>query len=140
MPPVEHRFVVGKRGGVPGTAVAQPALRRRTMTLARILFPLPALAVALSGCLAPSEPSLSLPYEYGSFVWMKKTLHIDQALLQEAKAACGARSDTETVRLGLEALLRHAAYERLRALRGSEPLAAEVPRRRDKASPRRRVA
>src|SRR5687767_949710 len=70
---------------------------------------------------------LKVPYGYGNFVWMKKTLHIDQALLQEAKVACGAKSDTETVRLGLEALLRHAAYERLRALRGSEPLAREVP-------------
>ena len=80
-----------------------------------------------------------MPYPYGILVWMKKTMHIDQALLQEAKAACGARSDTETVRLGLEALLRHAAYERLRALRGSEPFAADVPRRREKASARRRM-
>jgi len=34
------------------------------------------------------------------------------------------------VRLGLEALVRHAAYERLRALRGAEPRARDVPRRR----------
>ena len=61
---------------------------------------------------------------------MKKTLHIDDELLQEARSASGATTDTETVRLGLEALVRHAAYERLRALRGSEPHAREVPRRR----------
>jgi Arc/MetJ family transcription regulator len=62
---------------------------------------------------------------------MKKTLHIDEELLREARSASGARSDTDTVRLGLEALVRHAAYERLRALRGKEPRAADAPRRRD---------
>lgn len=62
---------------------------------------------------------------------MKKTLHIDQELLEEAKAACGASTDTETVRLGLESLVRHAAYQRLRALMGSEPDAQDVPRRRE---------
>jgi len=71
---------------------------------------------------------------------MKKTLHIDEQLLAEAKAACGVATDTDTVRLGLEALVRHAAYERLRALRGSEPRARDVPRRRSKAAGRRRGA
>jgi hypothetical protein len=61
---------------------------------------------------------------------MKKTLHIDEALLREARAASGASTDTETVRLGLEALARQGAYERLRALRGTEPRASDVPRRR----------
>jgi Arc/MetJ family transcription regulator len=65
---------------------------------------------------------------------MKKTLHIDGTLLAEARAACGATTDTETVRLGLEALVRHAAYDRLRALRGSEPHARDVPRRRERPS------
>ena len=71
---------------------------------------------------------------------MKKTLHIDEKLLEDAKVASGATTDTETVRLGLEALLRHAAYQRLRALRGSEPHAKDVPRRREKASGKRRAA
>jgi len=61
---------------------------------------------------------------------MKKTLNIDDGLLSKAKLACGAQTDTETVRLGLEALVRRAAYERLRALGGSEPQARDVPRRR----------
>ncbi len=65
---------------------------------------------------------------------MKKTLHIDEQLLHEARVACQARTDTETVRLGLEALVRHAAYERLRTLRGREPDARDVPRRREIAS------
>jgi hypothetical protein len=64
---------------------------------------------------------------------MKKTLHIDDDLLREARAASGARSDTDTVRLGLEALVRQAAYDRLRALRGSEPRARPVRRRRESA-------
>jgi len=61
---------------------------------------------------------------------MKKTLHIDEVTLRDAKKACGAATDTETVRLGLEALIRHAAYERLRKLRGSDAEATDVPRRR----------
>ncbi len=71
---------------------------------------------------------------------MKKTLHIDEKLLKEARAAAGASTDTETVRLGLEALVRHAAYQRLKALRGSEPKAAEVPRRREAGPGKRRAA
>jgi len=63
---------------------------------------------------------------------MKKTLHIDEALLRDARSACGATTDTDTVRLGLEALVRHAAYERLRALRGSEPRARATRRRRER--------
>ena len=71
---------------------------------------------------------------------MKKTFQLDPALFEEAKAACGASTDTETVRLGLEALVRHAAYQRLRALRGSERGAADVPRRREAKTGKRRAA
>jgi len=71
---------------------------------------------------------------------MKKTLNIDADLLKEAKSACGGGTDTEAVRLGLEALVRRAAYQRLRALRGSEPHAKDVPRRRERRLPKHRVA
>ena len=71
---------------------------------------------------------------------MKKTFNIDANLFQEAKAACGAATDTETIRLGLEALVRRAAYERLRALLGTEPHAKDVPRRREKPSVKRKAA
>jgi Arc/MetJ family transcription regulator len=71
---------------------------------------------------------------------MKKTFNVDDKLFKEAKVACGATTDTETVRLGLEALVRHAAYERLRALRGAEPHASDVPRRREGPRPKRKVA
>jgi Arc/MetJ family transcription regulator len=74
-------------------------------------------------------------------VWMKKTLNIDEKLLEQAKLACGANTDTETIRLGLEALVRRQAYERLRSLLGTEPDAEDVPRRRENpAAPKRRVA
>ena len=73
---------------------------------------------------------------YGIIVHMKKTLNIDQVLLEEAKEACGASTDTETVRLGLEALVRRAANERLKALGGSEPDAQDVPRRREEPAAR----
>lgn len=71
---------------------------------------------------------------------MKKTLHIDDVLLRQARAAVGAGTDTETVRLGLEALVRQAAYERLRTLRGKEPGAAVVRRRREAPAKARRSA
>lgn len=80
-----------------------------------------------------------MPYRYGIIVWVKKTFNIDDELFREAKAACGATTDTETVRLGLEALVRHAAYKRLQALRGSEPHARDVPRRREKPATKRRA-
>jgi Arc/MetJ family transcription regulator len=75
-----------------------------------------------------------MPYNHGMIVCMKKTLHIDDRLLRDAKSASGAKTDTETVRLGLEALVRRSAYERLRALRGSEPGARDIRRRRERSS------
>jgi Arc/MetJ family transcription regulator len=71
---------------------------------------------------------------------MKKTFHVDDQLFREAKAACGATTDTETVRLGLESLVRHAAYQRARALRGSEPEATDVSRRREQPAAKRQGA
>lgn len=39
---------------------------------------------------------------------MKKTLHIDEYLLRQARSASGARSFTETLRLDLEALVHRS--------------------------------
>jgi Arc/MetJ family transcription regulator len=78
-----------------------------------------------------------MPSLYGTIICMKKTLHIDEALLADARSACQATTDTETIRLGLEALVRHAAYERLLRLRGSEPHAKDVPRRRERPAAKR---
>jgi hypothetical protein len=71
---------------------------------------------------------------------MKKTFNVDEKLFREAKAACGAQTETETVRLGLEALVRRAAYQRLRALLGTEASALDVPRRMEKPSSKRNLA
>lgn len=71
---------------------------------------------------------------------MKKTLHIDAKLLKDAKSACGASTDTETIRLALESLVRSAAYRRLASLIGSEPDAKDVPRRREEPARKKRAA
>jgi Arc/MetJ family transcription regulator len=71
---------------------------------------------------------------------MKKTLHLDDVLLADARAACGAATDTETIRLALEGLVRDAAYERLRALLGSEKNAKDAPAGKKRASTRRKAA
>jgi hypothetical protein len=81
-----------------------------------------------------------MPYSYGIIVCMKKTLHIDEDLLREARSVSAAKTDTEAVRLGRESLSRRAAYDRLRALRGSEPRARETPRRRERSSPAKHSA
>jgi Arc/MetJ family transcription regulator len=69
---------------------------------------------------------------------MKKTLNIDSQLLKEAREACGAATDTDAVRLGLEALVRHHAMQRMRQYLGSEPDAQDVPRRREEPVPKRK--
>lgn len=69
---------------------------------------------------------------------MKKTFNLDETLLREAKEAVGAATYTETVRQGLEALVRHAAYQRARTFFGSEPNAQDVPRRRERPAPKKR--
>jgi len=71
---------------------------------------------------------------------MKKTFNVDEKLLREAKVACGGHTETETVRLGLEELVCHAAYQRLRTLLGTEPGALDVSRRREKPSSKRKMA
>ncbi|HEY1342041.1 MAG TPA: type II toxin-antitoxin system VapB family antitoxin [Bryobacteraceae bacterium] len=70
---------------------------------------------------------------------MKKTFNVDENLLREAKAACNATTDTDAIRLGLQALVRHAAYQRLRSLRGSEPRATDIPRRRERPPLKRKA-
>lgn len=71
---------------------------------------------------------------------MKKTLNIDAKLLKEAKAACGAKTDTEAIHQGLQALVRKAANMRLAALIGSEKHLNDVPRRREEPASKRKAA
>ncbi len=71
---------------------------------------------------------------------MKKTFNIDPKLLKEAREACGAKTDTETIREGLEMLVRRAANLRLIALLGTMPDIKDVPRRREEPVTRKRRA
>ncbi|HXJ39469.1 MAG TPA: type II toxin-antitoxin system VapB family antitoxin [Bryobacteraceae bacterium] len=71
---------------------------------------------------------------------MKKTLTIDDGLFAEAKAASGAATDSETLQLALEALVRHVTCQNLQSFRGAEPDARDAPRRREKPPVKRRVA
>ena len=71
---------------------------------------------------------------------MKKTCNVDDKLLKEAKAACGATTDTETIRLGLQALVRRDAYKQLQTFQGTEPHAQDTPRRREKVRTKRKAA
>jgi Arc/MetJ family transcription regulator len=96
--------------------------------------------VADVGCRPGSRSHTNQPYGNGKIIRMKKTLHIDEHLLREARTASGAKTDTDTVKLGLEALVRQAAYHRLRALRGKEPRASDVPRRRGANAARKHPA
>jgi hypothetical protein len=70
---------------------------------------------------------------------VKKTLHIEAELLEAAREAAGTSTDTETVRLALEALIRSAAYQRMRSLLGSESGPVEdVFRRRERPRAKRK--
>lgn len=73
---------------------------------------------------------------------MKKTLNIDEKLLADAREATGATTDTDAVRLALEAAVRTAAYQRMRSYLGTEAYSEDVPRRREKPvrSRRKRAA
>jgi Arc/MetJ family transcription regulator len=70
----------------------------------------------------------------------KKTFNIDAALLAEARQACGAHTDTDAIRQGLEALLQRAASQRMIAYLGTESDAQDVPRGRETPARKKRIA
>src|ERR1039458_4143937 len=91
-------------------------------TKSRLAGPLPRPAIGKPSCIlyeatdfrclalsryaaAPPAPWVwsQSPCFYGRIVCMKKTFNVDDELFKEAKAACGATTDTATLRLGLEA-------------------------------------
>ena len=61
---------------------------------------------------------------------MRTTLNLDAALISAALSATGEREKTKVIHLGLEALIRQKAAERLARLGGSAPNASAAPRRR----------
>jgi Arc/MetJ family transcription regulator len=64
-------------------------------------------------------------------ICMRTTLNLDDALLDAALKATGEQEKTRVIHLGLEALLRQKAAERLAALGGTAPKASAAPRRRE---------
>jgi hypothetical protein len=71
---------------------------------------------------------------------LKKTFNVDPKLLKQAREACGAKTDTDAIRQGLEMLVLRAANLRLAALIGTEKNLGDVPRRREEPASRRKVA
>jgi len=71
---------------------------------------------------------------------MKKMVDIDAKLLRDAKAACGASSNSETIHRALQAMLHHLASQELRKLIGSEANLRDVPRRRERPRNKRKAA
>ncbi len=69
-------------------------------------------------------------YHMAILVHMKTTLHIDDALLAEARRLTFIEEKTALVRAGLEALIARESARRLAALGGTQPKLADVPRRR----------
>ncbi len=62
---------------------------------------------------------------------MRTTLNLDDALLDAALEATGEQEKTKVIHLGLQALVRQKAAERLAALGGTMPNAAAAPRQRE---------
>ena len=64
---------------------------------------------------------------------MRTTLNLPIDILKKAQKACRARTKTETILKGLEALLRYEKIESLIALRGRLPLQVDLGKSRQRA-------
>ncbi|MBM3318848.1 MAG: type II toxin-antitoxin system VapB family antitoxin [Candidatus Eisenbacteria bacterium] len=63
---------------------------------------------------------------------MRTTLHIDDALLEQAARLTGVTEKTSLVRMGLQALIARESARRLGELGGSESRLRPIRRRRPK--------
>lgn len=63
---------------------------------------------------------------------MRTTLNLNEELYQKAVQATGIKEKTKLIHMGLEALIREKAYQRLAKLYGAVPGAKAPPRRRFK--------
>lgn len=61
---------------------------------------------------------------------MKTTMNLKPDLVKQAMEATGVKEKTALVHLGLQELIRKAAYTRLIALGGTDPSAKAAPRRK----------
>jgi Arc/MetJ family transcription regulator len=69
-------------------------------------------------------------YPYGILVCMKTTMNLKDDLVRRAMEATGIKEKTALVHLGLEELVKKAAYKRLIALGGTDIKAKAAPRGR----------
>jgi Arc/MetJ family transcription regulator len=63
-------------------------------------------------------------------ICMRTTLNLDDTLLDAALEATGESEKTKVIHLGLQALVRQKAAERLAKLGGTAPRAKAAPRKR----------
>jgi len=61
---------------------------------------------------------------------MRKTLNIEDNLIDQASKMTGIKEKTTLVKLGLEALIARESAKRLARLGGSEKHLKQIPRRR----------
>ena len=67
-------------------------------------------------------------------VSMRTTIDLSESLIQKAQKACGAKTKTMTIVLGLQELIHKAEIEKLRKLKGKIPLSIDLKASRDRAA------
>jgi len=65
---------------------------------------------------------------------MRTTLELSDQLVQKAQKACGAKTKTMTIVLGLQELIHKAEIEKLRKLRGKLPLSIDLSKSRHRVA------
>lgn len=69
---------------------------------------------------------------------MRTTLDLPEDLLEEARAALGFKSKTDTIVLALRELVRRQRLDELKALMGKVRLDIDIPASRRRVRPKRR--
>lgn len=69
---------------------------------------------------------------------MRTTLDLPEDLLEEARAALGFKSKTDTIVLALRELVRRQRLDELKALMGKVRLDIDIPAGRRRVRPKRR--
>jgi len=69
---------------------------------------------------------------------MRTTLDLPEDLLEEARAALGFKSKTDTIVLALRELVRRQRLDELKALLGKVRLDIDIPASRRRVRPKRR--
>ena len=65
---------------------------------------------------------------------MRTTIDLPEELIRKAQRACGAKTKTTTIVLGLQGLIHQAEIEKLRKLKGKIPLSVDLKISRDRAA------